>query len=444
MSALPRVAVRGLSKVFPRHRRNVSKGLSTGGVKALVYLMRRTMKPAREESLPGRDDEDYFRALDDVSFDVFPGEVFGIIGRNGAGKTTLLKVLARVLNPSAGRVTIRGRMVSMLELGIGFAPELTVRENIQVHGRLAGISTQRIDAAEEDILEFAGLTDFREVPLGACPSGSAVQLGFATMVNLEAEIILADEVLAVGDAQFRHACEERVRAAGRSGGSVLFVSHDMNAIRRICTKVAWIDRGRIVRVGPTAEVVEAYTSELLAGALLPPGAREGLAASCRLLDLRLLDADHAQIGALQITEPAYVDCLLRVEMAHVSVSVQIELWQGKNHVLTGTSEPASWKGVPATFRIGLAIPPDFLNEGDYEARCRVYVRAARDPGGAALVVAEERLAISVMNPHPERSVWAGWRWGRSGVVSPRLRWSGASSEPSQTSVARDANRTPIP
>lgn len=423
MSADARVSVRGLSKVFPRHRRSGSKGLSTGGLTALAYLLKRALRPGGGEGHPGRSQKDFFLALDDVSFDVFAGEVLGIIGRNGAGKTTLLKVLARVLNPSAGRVTIRGRMVSMLELGIGFAPELTVRENIQVHGRLAGISTQRINEAEESILEFSGLSDFREVPLGACPSGSSVQLGFAAMVNLEAEIILADEVLAVGDSQFRHACEERVRAAGRSGESVLFVSHDMNAIRRICTKVAWIDRGRIVRVGPTEDVVQAYTSELLAGTLLLPAIREGLAASCRLLDLRLLDADHAPIGALQITEPAYVDCLIRADEAQVSVTVQIELWQGKQHVLTSTSGPASWEDGPVTFRAGLAIPPDFLNDGEYEARCRVYVRGAGDPAGAAVVAAEEVLNISVMNPHPERSVWAGWRWGRSGVISPRLPWS---------------------
>jgi hypothetical protein len=183
----------------------------------------------------------------------------------------------------------------MLELGIGFAPDLTVRQNIEVQGRLAGIPARRIREAEDRILEFAGLSGFRDVPLFECPSGSTVHLGFAAMMGLGADIVLADEVLAVGDPAIREACEARVRAAGESGESVLFVSHDMAAIRRICTRVAWIDRGRIVRMGPPDDVVSAYTAELLAGRLLAPLTGEGLAESCRLLDVRLLDrraADH--------------------------------------------------------------------------------------------------------------------------------------------------------
>jgi lipopolysaccharide transport system ATP-binding protein len=423
MTAEAKVSVRDLSKVFLRHRRRTARGVSLGRLSTLAYLLRQTFAPAQRDRLPARENEDFFFALDGVSFDVSAGEVLGIIGRNGAGKTTLLKILARVLNPSAGRVTIRGRMVSMLELGIGFAPDLTVRENIQVQGRLAGIPTRRIHAAEPSILELSGLSDLRDVPLGACPSGSAVQLGFAAMVSLDADIILADEVLAVGDSQFRRVCEERVRAAGQSGESVLFVSHDMNAIRRICTRVVWIDRGKIIRAGPTEEVVRAYTTELLAGVLLPPVIRDGPAASCRLLDFRLLDADHAQIGALQVTEPAYLDCLFRLTTPDVAATVEIELWQGTQHVLTSTSRAGISAREPTTFRAGLAIPADFLNEAEYQARCRLYVTSNTDPAAAPLLAAEERLDVSVMNPHPARSVWAGWSWGRTGVISPRLPWT---------------------
>jgi lipopolysaccharide transport system ATP-binding protein len=423
MSTETKVSVHDLSKVFPRYRRRTVKGSSMGGLSALAYLLRQTLAPAKRERLPARDDQDFFFALDGVSFDVSAGEVLGIIGRNGAGKTTLLKVLARVLNPTAGHVTIRGRMVSMLELGVGFAPDLTVRENIQVQGRLAGIPTKRINAAEESILELSGLFDLSDVPLGVCPSGSAVQLGFAAMVNLDADIILADEVLAVGDSQFRRVCEERVRAAGDSGESVLFVSHDMNAIRRICTRVVWIDRGKIIQAGPTEEVVRAYTTELLAGVLLPPVVRDGPGASCRLLDFRLLDADHAQIGALQITEPAYLDCLFRLTAPDVAVTIEIGMWQGAQHVLTSTSQAGISAREPTTFRAGLAIPADLLNEAEYQARCRLYVTSASEPGAVPVLAAEERLDVSVMNPHPARSVWAGWAWGRHGVISPRLPWT---------------------
>ena len=415
----PCITARALSKVFALHTATRRKGVSTEGASALRHLLRQIARRQIDTPAPDSGDARYLTALRDVSFDVLPGEVLGIIGRNGAGKSTLLKILARVLHPTAGHVAIHGRVVSMLELGVGFAPELTVRQNIQIHGRLAGFPAARIRAAEDEILDFAGLTAFADRPLSACPGGAAVQLGFAAVICLNAEIILADEVLAVGDAAFREACERRVRDAGTSGETVLFVSHDMAAIRRICTRVIWIDRGRIVRDGPTDEVVDAYTNELLAGHLLPPLTQEGLAGACTLVDTRLADASHAPVGAWQIAEPGYLECLVRVLRADVSATVEIELWRGKQLLDVATSQPLSARQ-PTTFRAGVRLPADTLNESPYQAQFRLRV-TARETGETA-VAAEARLEFAVMNPHPERSVWGDWVWGRGGLISPRLPW----------------------
>jgi lipopolysaccharide transport system ATP-binding protein len=420
--AVSRVSVEQLSKVFARHMATRGKsGISTEGPAALRHLLSRVFTRDTAIETPEPGDTRYLAALDAVSLEVAPGEVLGIIGRNGAGKSTLLKILARVLHPTSGRVTLRGRVVSMLELGIGFAPELTVRQNIQIHGRLAGVPGRRVRAVEEEILDFAGLTAAADQPLGACPGGSAVQLGFSAVVCLGAEILLADEVLAIGDSAFRRACEERVQAAGASGESVLFVSHDMAAIRRICTRVIWIDRGRIVRDGPPEEVVHAYSAELLAGRLREPLNKQGLAASCELLDVRLLDGDREQVGALQLTEPGYIDCLFRLTRPDVVVLVDVELWHGKSLVFTTTSQPVTSRA-EGTFRAGVRLPADLLNELNYRAQVRLRVGAMGTAAQDMLVAADERLEFAAMNPHPERSVWNDWSWGRGGLLSPRLPW----------------------
>jgi lipopolysaccharide transport system ATP-binding protein len=417
----PRITARDLAKVFARQSAKRSKGVSFEGPEALQQMLRQTFQRRERQETPPRDDKRYLWALDDVSFDVPPGEVLGIIGRNGAGKSTLLKILARVLHPTSGRIAIHGRVVSMLELGIGFAPELTVRQNLQIHGRLAGIPAGRIRDAEPGILEFAGLAALADVPLGQCPGGSSVQLGFAAVMGLGAEVILADEVLAVGDTEFRHACEARVRSVAEAGASVLFVSHDMAAIQRICTRVLWIDKGRIVRTGAPDEVVQAYVNALLSGRLLPPLTSEGLAASCALLDVRLLDGGREQVGAMQLTESGYIDCLFRVSRPDVSVAVEIQLWYRKHHVFTLCSPPVTTRQA-ATFRAGIRIPQDFLNEQSYQARVRLKVTDLTGAQAEPVVAAEEQLDFSAMNPHPERSVWNGWSWGRSGLIGPRLTW----------------------
>src|SRR5207253_10075960 len=197
-------------------------------------------------------------ALRDVSFDVPTGQVVGIIGRNGAGKSTLLKLLTRITTPTKGRAEIRGRVGSLLEVGTGFHPELTGRENVYLNGSVLGMKRREIAQKFPEIVEFAGVERFIDTPVKRYSSGMSVRLAFAVAAHLEPEILLVDEVLAVGDAEFQRRCLGRMQDFGASGRTVLFVSHNMQAVARLCERTLLFDEGQLVRDGPSTEVVATY------------------------------------------------------------------------------------------------------------------------------------------------------------------------------------------
>jgi lipopolysaccharide transport system ATP-binding protein len=199
-------------------------------------------------------------ALKDVSFEIRRGETVGIIGRNGAGKSTLLKVLSRITEPSAGRVTIKGRVASLLEVGTGFHPELTGRENIYLNGAILGMTRQEIKNRFDEIVAFAEIEKFLDTPVKRYSSGMYVRLAFAVAAHLEPEILLVDEVLAVGDIEFRKKCLGKTQDVSQVGRTVLFVSHDMGNISNLCANTIWLDSGSIQAFGGTSEVISQYVS----------------------------------------------------------------------------------------------------------------------------------------------------------------------------------------
>lgn len=209
-----------------------------------------------ERSLASRD----LWALRDVSFQVKPGEALGIIGRNGAGKSTLLKVLSRITDPTEGRVELRGRVGSLLEVGTGFHPELTGRENIYLNGAILGMKRAEIRRKFDEIVSFADLERFIDTPVKHYSSGMYVRLAFSVAAHLEPEILLIDEVLAVGDLEFRRKCLSRLQQAGSGSHAIVFVSHDMGSIVNLCPVTIWLDAGRIRAQGPSREVVTNYVS----------------------------------------------------------------------------------------------------------------------------------------------------------------------------------------
>jgi ABC-type polysaccharide/polyol phosphate transport system ATPase subunit len=206
---------------------------------------------------------DYIWALKDVSLDVQQGEVVGLIGRNGAGKTTLLKLLSRITRPTTGFAEIHGRVGSLLEVGTGFHPELTGRENIYLSGAILGMSRKEIDRKMEEIVAFAEVERFLSSPLKFYSTGMQMRLAFAVAAHLEPEILLVDEVLAVGDFEFQKKCLGKMQEVSRSGRTIVFVSHQMGQMRRLCERVIWIDGGQIREEGPAGKVIAKYESASL-------------------------------------------------------------------------------------------------------------------------------------------------------------------------------------
>ena len=209
-----------------------------------------------------KNENEYFWALKDVNFEVKRGEVLGVIGRNGAGKSTLLKILSRITSPTEGRVEIKGRVGSLLEVGTGFHPELTGRENIFLNGAILGMTRAEIKRKFNEIVDFAEVEKFLDTPVKRYSSGMYVRLAFAIAAHLEPEILLMDEVLAVGDAVFQRKSLGKMQDTVKRGKTVLFVSHNMSSVRKLCSQTVLLDKGRITQFGPTDQVILHYLSEM--------------------------------------------------------------------------------------------------------------------------------------------------------------------------------------
>jgi len=216
------------------------------------YLIRR---------LQGQIGYQQFWALKEVNLEIHRGQVFGLIGPNGAGKSTLLKVVSRVLRPTTGRVRVHGRLAPLLELGAGFDYELSGRENIFLYGAILGFTRQDMAARFDRIVAFAGLAEFIDLPLRTYSTGMVTRLGFSVATDVRPDILIVDEVLSVGDAEFRKRSGDRIEQFRKSGSTILLVSHNLQVIEELCERVAWLKQGRVQAVGPAAEIIRAYQGQ---------------------------------------------------------------------------------------------------------------------------------------------------------------------------------------
>lgn len=419
MASTLAIEISGLSKRFDLRRKKGPTYFSLQRLHAIRDVLRGSQK----------DDEskDQLWALRDIDLEVKRGEVLGVIGRNGAGKSTLLKILARVLRPTGGYARIHGQVASLLEMGMGFDRELTVRENILMYSLMNNVPEQEAAAQLEHIAAFAKLADQLDTPLHHCPSGSYIKLAFATVVSMRADVILADEVLAVGDAAFQEECIDHIRQGSGMGKAVLFVSHDMSAIRQICHRVVWLDKGRIIAKGGPDEIVAQYSESLLGkkGRNLQkkislPALNIGVCASNGVIEnVKLVSILGAEIGALSISSAACIEFHVSLSQDVDSFRIHVACFHDDRIVFSLTQPSYFLSQDSGNFLVGLQLPDHFFNEFTYEFKC---VLEVVESGKNRMIESDKVLTVHVYNTSAEESAWGDWPWGRPGYICPLLDW----------------------
>jgi lipopolysaccharide transport system ATP-binding protein len=409
-----RLIVDGLGK-----RYRLGGGSDDGRLPALLRRWTPVVRrPSDDEEKP-RD----FWALKDVSFTVDPGTVLGVIGPNGAGKTTLLKILARVITPSEGRVVGSGRVVSLLELGAGFDPDLTAHDNIFLNAAMLGVPRATVAKRLDEILQFAEIDKFAEMPLKHYSSGMYLRLAFSAAINMDPSVLLADEILAVGDQAFQERCLDRVKQEAERGLTVLFVSHDMQAIVRVCNRTLWLNAGRIAHVGDSEETVAEYQNSVWDRGL--NGGEHGRNANrfAVLHDVAIVTEDGREIRGVQTDQLSYLR--MRFEMlenhllARAAYDVRSRgqlLFRAADHQLRYFRHAGMWEA-------HMRLPAHFFNEMTYSVLPSLTV-AREGEGRRQYVLLTEPLSFIVCAPDAdamearrgEKSVCA------SGFLAPLFRW----------------------
>ena len=378
-------------------------------------------------SEPRNLDTEYIWALKDISFEVKQGEVVGIIGRNGAGKTTLLKVLTRITEPTEGYAEIYGRVGSLLEVGTGFHPELTGRENIYLNGAVLGMKRKEIERKFDEIVEFAGVEKFIDTPLKRYSTGMQVRLAFAVAAHLETEILLVDEVLSVGDIEFQKKSLGKMRDVATGGRTVLFVSHNMLSLQNLCTRGILLESGHISMDGSITTVIDKYldlgreqTGEVSwASPDVAPGDER-----VRLKAMRVVSEDRIT-GVVDISKEFRIEVDYwnleakgrRLISIHLHNSMGICLLTSSNrHSASLTPDP--WYAYPyprGLFRTSCTIPGNFLNDGPHSITVFINERTASDN----IITIRDILPFMVQDTGAMRKGFTG-KW--IGAVRPRLDW----------------------
>ena len=384
----------------------------------------RVYRALRGQGMRGTSGTATIWALDDVSFDLEEGKVLGIVGRNGAGKSTLLKILSRVTEPTKGTVTVRGRVGSLLEVGTGFHPELTGRENIYMNGAILGMKRTEIDSKFDEIVDFSEVSQFIDTPVKRYSSGMYLRLAFAVAAHLEPEILVVDEVLAVGDADFQRKCLGKMGDVAQQGRTVLFVSHNMSAILRLTEEAIVLKKGQLIKRAPTHEAVDFYLSSGMAESgqrIWDVDEIPVVSEPFRPVAVRIKDRSGNVVDTIRSTEPLTVEWEYQINapITGLRVGLYLSTMRGE-YVFTAfdTDDAKQYEQFGARqagrYISRCEIPADFFNEGRYSLGVN-----ASSFGVKRYFMDESALSFNV-----DISGAPGMQWAevRQGPVRPRLNW----------------------
>ena len=365
-------------------------------------------------------------ALDGVNLEVRAGEVLGLIGRNGAGKSTLLKVLSRITRPTEGAADLYGRVGSLLEVGTGFHPELTGRENIFLNGAILGMRRTEITRKFDDIVSFAGVAQFIDTPVRHYSSGMYVRLAFAVAAHLEPEILLVDEVLAVGDAAFQRQCLGKMQDVSRSGRTIIFVSHNMPAITRLCSRAALLSAGKVVDDGPADQVVARYlASELGTSARREWGPDAPGTDWLRLQRVRVVSESRETIESVDVRKPVGIEITfeIREQQQQFVPGITLTTDQGQP-IFSAIDTNPMWRDSqpPGTYTSIAWVPPNLLNEGMISVAVAL---GTFTPGGKTnrLALANDAVAFQVVDPGEGGTARGDYAGVWTAPVRPLLQWT---------------------
>jgi len=423
------VQVEGISKCYHIGKLQ-NRGHATMGEKitqAVISPFRRTAQLLQGHATGAADLDELFWAMQDVSFEVKQGELVGIIGRNGAGKSTLLKILSRITEPSSGTATIHGRVGSLLEVGTGFHMELTGRENVYLNGAILGMTRRDIDRRFDEIVAFSEVEKFLDTPVKHYSSGMSLRLAFAVAAHLEPEVLIVDEVLAVGDANFQRKCINKMGEVGGEGRTVLFVSHNMAAVTRMCKRVIMLNGGRLVDDGPAHNVVASYMSNGLGTTAEREwdggsGTPKGEMATLNAVRLRTQGGKISE--TIDIIEPIGIEIEFVVEQDGRVLQPQIIIMNDEGiELFVAVDLDPEWRKRPrpkGQYKSVAWIPGNLLTEG----MCIVSIGLwALEPTRILQFWANEAVAFRVIDSmdgtESARGDWAG---DFVGLVRPKLEW----------------------